>query len=55
MANYFVRKKSHGPNNPHQIEHEYNLVMIMAHAYTQLSLVEGGEFRRMVTQLDPSI
>ena len=38
MANYFVRKRSYGPNNPHQREHEDHLVMT-AHAYTPISLV----------------
>ena len=55
MAKYFVCKWSYGPNHPHQIEHEYHLVIMMAHAYTPLSLVEGGAFFRMVTHLDPSI
>ena len=38
MANCFVRK-SYGHNRPHQMDHEDNLVMMMAHAYTPLSLV----------------
>ena len=42
MANYFIRRKSHGSNHPHQMEHEDHLVMIMAHTYTHLLLVEGG-------------
>ena len=54
MENYF-QEKHYGPNHPHQIEHEDHLVMIMAHAYTPLSLVEGEEFIRMVTHLDPFI
>ena len=37
------------------MEHEDHLVMMMAHAYTTLSLTEGAELRRMVTHLDPSI
>ena len=55
MANYFIRKKIYGTNHPHQMEHEDQLVMMMSHAYTTLSLVEGESFRRMVTNLDPSI
>ena len=37
------------------MEHEDHLVMMMAHAYTSLLLVEVEVFRRMVTHLDPSI
>ena len=55
MANYFVRKRSYGPNNPHQREHEDIPLMMVVHDYTPISLVEGGAFRRMVTRLDPSI
>ena len=45
----------YGPNHPHQMEHEYHLVMMMAHAYTPLLLVEGEAFRRMFTNLGTSI
>ena len=55
IDNYFVWKRSYDPNNPHQREHEDNLVTMLEHAYTPLSLVEGDAFRRMVTHLDPSI
>ena len=55
MTNYFVWKRSYGPNHPHQIEDEDHLLTMMAHAYTPLSLVEGDEFHRMVTNLDPYI
>ena len=55
MAKYFVCKWSYGPNHPHQIEDEDHLLTMMAHAYTPISLVEGDEFHRMVTNLDPYI
>ena len=55
MENYFVRIKGYGPNNPHHMDHEDHLVIIMSHAYTPLLLVEGEEFHRMVTHLDPYI
>ena len=55
MENYFVKKKSYGHNNPNQMEHDYHLVIIMKHAYTPLSLVEGKEFHRIITHLDPPI
>ena len=37
------------------MEHEDHLLMMMAHAYTPLLMVEGEELIRMVTQLDPYI
>ena len=37
------------------MEHEDHLVVMMAHAYTHLSLVEGEAFRRMVTHIDPPL
>ena len=37
------------------MEHDYHLAMMMAHAYTPMSLLEGEAFCRMVTHLDPSI
>ena len=54
--NIFKDKKiSYDPNHPHQVEHEYHLVTMMAHAYTPLSLVEGESLRRMFTRLDSYI
>ena len=40
MESYFVRKIIYGPNHPHRMEHENHLVMVMAHAYTTVLLVE---------------
>ena len=37
------------------MDYEDHLVMMMAHAYTPLSLVEGKALHIMVTHLDPSI
>ena len=54
-VNYFVKNKSYGPNHPHQMDHEYHLLMMMLHAYTSLSLVEGEAFPRMATHLDSYI
>ena len=50
-----LREEIYGPNHPHQKEHEDHLVMMMAHAYTHMLLVEGEAFRRMVAHLDPYI
>ena len=55
MDNYFVKKRSYGTNHPHQREHEYHLVMMMARAYMPLSVLEWYAFRRMVTHIDLSI
>ena len=55
MANYFGRENSYGPNHPHQMEHEYPLVIMIAHTYTPLPLVEGGSLRWVVNCLDLSI
>ena len=41
MADYFLWMQSYGPNNPHHKEHEYNLVMMMAHEYMSPSMVVG--------------
>ena len=38
MENFF-KKENYGPNHSHQMEHEDHLVMMVAHAYTPLSLV----------------
>ena len=51
-VNYVVKKKSYGPNHPNQMDNEYYLLMMMLHAYTYLSLVEGEAFPRMATHLD---
>ena len=55
MANYFVRKNSYVPNHLHKMDHKDHLVMIMSHAYTPLSLVEGEALHRMVTRIHPYI
>ena len=55
IAILFVRGKSYGPNHPHQMEHEDRLVIMMAHTYTPLLLVQGEALHRMVTHLYPSI
>ena len=38
---FFCKKKRYGPNHPHQMYHEDHLLIMMAHAYTPLLLVEG--------------
>ena len=37
------------------MDHEDHLVVMMAHSYTPLLLLEGGAFCRMVTHIDPYI
>ena len=39
MVNYFVWKRSYGTNHSYHREHEYHLLIIVAHAYTPVSLV----------------
>ena len=55
MAAYFVRKRSYGPNHPHQRYHEDHLVIVMEHSYTPLLLVEGYAFCKIMNHIDLSI
>ena len=55
LSDYLVLCHPYGDKHPKQREFEVNIVALMAHAFTSLSLVDHDCFRKLTQDLDPRL
>ena len=55
LSDYLLPCHPYGDNHTKQREFEINIIALMAHALTSLSLVDHECFRKMTQDLDPQL
>ena len=55
LSDYLVPCHPYGDKHPNQREFEINIVALMAHAFTSLSLVDHDCFCKLTQYLDPRL